>query len=219
MRARLLYSSTRPSRLQTTTLCVSSLISAAKRLRSCSISRPPAATAVCTWRAMSARSSPRWRASWLIASRKAFSASPGSGAISRAVSVATSSRACSVSCPGAITQRVQALLTSQPAAPESSSHISTKGAASGSIACTKAARGASSIVAATKPNAASTQAANITAGASTAPSWRTSTFTQAPGPAARAPAPPAPWWRTAWSRRRRRPARCPWPRRCRGPWR
>ena len=60
--ARLLYSRMRPSRLQTTTLWVSSAISAASRLRSCSMPRLACRTCAAT----SARSALRWRASWLI---------------------------------------------------------------------------------------------------------------------------------------------------------
>jgi len=81
----------RPSRLHTTTLCVSSDINAANRDFSCSM--PCAASR--TLALMSARRVSRWRTSWLISSVKARVSRLPSCGKSRATSDVRNTCACS----------------------------------------------------------------------------------------------------------------------------
>jgi hypothetical protein len=76
----------RPSRLHTTTLCVSSAINAARRLRSSRTLRLAAATC----EAMSARIASRWAANWLTTAASAFSSAPPSLLNARCASAARS---------------------------------------------------------------------------------------------------------------------------------
>ena len=205
----------RPSRLHTTTLCVSSDISAARRPRSWSM-RWLASATFC---AMSSRKRVRWRTSWLRPCARPCSAALPAGAIGCGSSPSTRTCACSSRRAAAATWRWYSRLAPQaPSAhrPRPTS-ISTMplwlSAAPSTWRC-----GSSSVAqkAAPPPSANS---ASSRPGASSAATQRVSMRFKAPRPASRPPWPPAPWWRRAWScrRRRRRPGPCR--HRCRGPWR
>ena len=205
----------RPSRLHTTTLCVSSDISAARRLRSWSMWR--LAWATCC--AMSSRSCVRCCTSWLRLCARPCSAALPAGAIGCGRSPSTRTCACSSSRDAAATWRWYSRFAPQaPSAhrPRPTS-ISTMplwlSAASSTWRC-----GSSSVAqkAAPPPSANS---ASSSPGASSAASRRLSKFFKAPRPASAPPWPPAPWWRRAWSCRHRRPRPGPCRHRCRGPWR
>ena len=128
----------RPSRLHTTTLCVSSAISAARRLRSCSISRLASRTAL--------RDVVAQRAALLHQVVDRARPAPGCSALPCGARLALRRRwrpAPAPARPGAPAPRPsagQALRASAPSPPASSSQTSSSSAARGSISAASVAR-------------------------------------------------------------------------------
>ena len=225
-RARALKSSTRPSRLHTTTLWLSSAISAASRLFSCSTSRLPSAmrwpisrfnASRCCTSAVTALAS-----AWLPALAAGASAPvSNSVAVAKPSSGPALSNTCtrSANCPGTAANRRQAFSISAPPASEAKNHTMITSAALGSTVVHTASRWASGSVAASRPKAAASSNAKVMAGkAATASAARSRPLAADVIPAAPAPWPPAPASRRAWSYRRRRPGPGLAPHRYRGPW-
>ena len=205
----------RPSRLHTTTLCVSSDISAASRPRSWSMRWLASAT----FSAMSSRSCVRWRTSWLMLCASPCSGALPTGTISCGRSPSTRTCACSSSRGAAATCRWYSSWAPQAPSAHKPRPTSISTMPLWSSAAPSTWRCGSSSVAQKAAPPPSANSASSSPGASSAASRRLSTCFKVPRPASRRPWRPAPWWRRAWSCRRRHPRPGPCRRRCRGPWR
>ncbi|EWS63523.1 hypothetical protein Y695_03247 [Hydrogenophaga sp. T4] len=207
----------RPSRLQTTTLCVSSDMSAARRDFSCSM--PCAAS--CTLASISRRRSSRCPTSWLNSPTSTLVSSLPLGVSSRTTSVRSSTCASSASCTEGVTQWSNQRFRPQAMAAIPAPHVREISIRRSPSRPQMVARSSGSRVEPSRPNVASNQATDTTAATTSSHHRRRSVFCcplMKPHPAARVPSGPVPWSKTAWSCKRWRPAPGPWPRRCRGLW-